>query len=127
MTKAGVLAAANVVLHAGVWSVTCLEELGGLVGGVGGQELVAPAVDFFEQRQLGARMGFFAAADDAQVGWPVRQLVTVGVFAQQGGELDDPGLGQVTRPSSSRTAAQAGAGTWPMAARSRAPRSQPME
>jgi hypothetical protein len=32
----------------GVGSVACFEELGGLVGGVGGQELVAPAVDLFK-------------------------------------------------------------------------------
>ena len=28
-------------------------------------------------------MGFLAAADDAQVGWPVRRLVTVGVLKVQ--------------------------------------------
>jgi len=40
-------------------------------------------------------MGFLAAAEDAQVGRPARQLVAVGMFAQQGGELDNPGFAQV--------------------------------
>ncbi len=53
--------------------------------------MVAPAVGLFEQGQLGARVGFLPAADDAQVGGSGRELVAVGVFAQQGGELDDAG------------------------------------
>jgi hypothetical protein len=47
----------------------------------------------FEQRQLRAGVGFLAAADDAQVNGPALQLVTVGVSAQQRGQLGDGGLG----------------------------------
>lgn len=49
MAQAGVLAGADAVLDVGVGSVAGLKELGGLSGGVGGRELVAPAVVFFEQ------------------------------------------------------------------------------
>lgn len=61
MAQAGVLAGADAVLDPGVWSVAGFEELGGLGGGVGGQELVAPAVAVFEQGQLRAGVGLFAA------------------------------------------------------------------
>ncbi len=48
MTQASVLAGTDAVLDAGVGSVPGFEELGGLAGGVGSQELVAPAVAVFE-------------------------------------------------------------------------------
>ena len=92
MTQTGVLAGANGVLDAGVRSVAGFEELGVGGGGVGGQKVGAPAVGVFEQRQLRAGVGPFAAADDAHVLGPRGQLVTVGSVAQQVGELNDPGL-----------------------------------
>ena len=49
MAEAGLFAAADVVLDAGMGAVAGFEELGGAGGGVGGGELVAPAVDLFEQ------------------------------------------------------------------------------
>ena len=128
MTQTGILAGADAVLDPGMGSVTGFEELGGCVGGVGGQELVAPAVVFFEQGQLRAGVGFFAAADDAQIGRPVRQLVAMGPFPEQRGELDDPGLGQVAGPAVTvEDDSQAEAGIRSMPLRSRAPNSQPME
>jgi hypothetical protein len=99
VSQAGLFAGADVVFHPGVWSVAGLEELGGGGGCVGGQQLVAPAVEVFEEGQLGAGVGFFAAADDAQVLRSVGQLVTVGPFPQQGGELDESGFVEVTRCS----------------------------
>jgi hypothetical protein len=59
MAEAGLLPVADVVLHAracGRWRG--LEELGGFAGCVGGEELVAPPVDGFEQGQLRAGVGF---------------------------------------------------------------------
>lgn len=44
-------------------------------------------------------MGFLAAGDDPQIFGPGRQLVAVGVLAQQGGELDDPDLIQAAGPA----------------------------
>ena len=44
-------------------------------------------------------MGFLAAADDTQIGRPVRQLVAIRVLAQQRGQLDHPGLSEVTWPA----------------------------
>jgi len=78
MSEARFLAAADAVLDAGVRPVAGLEELSGDAGVLVGGELVAPAVDLFEQGQLRARVGFLPAADDAQIGRPVLQLVTVG-------------------------------------------------
>jgi len=92
MTEAGLLAGADAVLDPGVRAVAGLEELGAVGGGAGSQQLVAPPVDLLEQRQLGSGVGFLAAGDDAQVGGPARELVTVGSFPQQGGEFDDTGL-----------------------------------
>ena len=68
------------LLHAGVRSMTGLEELGLAGRGVGGDELVAPAVGLFHQRQLRSGRGAFAAADDAHVSWPVGQPVLVPVL-----------------------------------------------
>lgn len=82
MTQPGLLAGANVVLDAGVRAVTGLEELCAGGRGVGGHQLVAPPVGDFEQGQLGAGVGLFAAADDPQVRGPGRQPVAVGVLAQ---------------------------------------------
>ncbi|MGH3999858.1 MAG: hypothetical protein ACRDTJ_20635 [Pseudonocardiaceae bacterium] len=103
-------------------------ELGGGAGGVGGQELVAPAVVLFQQGQLRAGVGLFAAADDAHIGWPAHQLVTTRSCSEQGGELDDAGFCGVSRLAVCvEDGAQADAGTRLMAVRSRAPSSQPME
>jgi len=77
---------------------------------------------------LRAGVGFLAAADDAQVFWPARQLVAVGMFAQQGGELYDTGF--VEAPGLAvavEDGAPGGCGYPADAARSRAPSSQPME
>jgi hypothetical protein len=76
--------------------VAGFEELRGPAGCVGGQELLAPPIDLFEQSQLCAGVGFLAAGDDAQVLGSVRQLVTVWSFPEQGGELDHCGLSQVS-------------------------------
>lgn len=65
MAQTGLLAGTDVVLDSGVGAVAGLEELGGGGWGVGGHQLVAPAVGGFKQRQLGAGVGFFAAANDA--------------------------------------------------------------
>ena len=92
MADAGVLAGADAVLHAGVRSVTGLEELGVPGRGVGGDQLVAPAVGFFHQRQLRPGRGPFAAADDAHVGRPVGQPVPAGGAAQQPGQLGHAGV-----------------------------------
>jgi hypothetical protein len=128
MTEAGLLAAANGVLHARVRSVAGLEELGGLAGGAGGQELVAPAVDGFEEGQLRAGVGFFAAADDAHLGGPARQLVATRSFPQQGGELDDPGLAGVAGLALWVEDGGPGGGGDQVNGRAfRAPSSQPME
>lgn len=87
MAQSGLLAAADGVVDPGVRAVACFEELRAAAGGVGGQELVAPPVGFLEQRQLSAGVGFLAAAENTHVGWPVRQLVAVGVLPQQAGQL----------------------------------------
>jgi hypothetical protein len=86
-TKSRLLAGADVVFDPGVgqWRASS----------VGDHELVTPAVDLFDQRQLRARVWLLAPADDAQVGWPVRQLAAIGVLPEQGGQHNDPGLGQV--------------------------------
>jgi hypothetical protein len=124
MTKSGLLAGADVVFDPGVGAVAGLEELGGLGGSVGGHEFVAPAVDLFEQRQLRVRVRLLAPADDAHVGWPVRQLVAIGVLPEQGGQLNDPGLGQVAGLAVSvEDSGPDACGTRAMAARSRAPSS----
>ena len=67
----GVLRVADVVLDPGVGAVTGLQEgqlaepAGCTDRGVGGEQLVAPAVGLVEQGQLSAGEGAFAAADDA--------------------------------------------------------------
>ena len=65
MVEASVFPAADPVLDPGVRAVSCVEvgELAEL--GVGGERGVAPAVGLFEQGQLSAGVGAFAAADDA--------------------------------------------------------------
>ena len=65
---AAVLGVADPALDAGVGAVPGFEErdLSGL--GVGGDGLVAPAVGVFEQRQLRAGVGMFAADDDPHPG-----------------------------------------------------------
>ena len=75
MPEPGVLGVADAVLDPGVGAVTSLQvgQLPGRAGGsaaaadrgVGGEELVAPAVGLLEQGQLRARVGAFAADDDA--------------------------------------------------------------
>ena len=53
MIEAGVLPAPNVVLDAGVGAVAGFEERELPAGSVGGQQLVPPAVGFFQGTQLG--------------------------------------------------------------------------
>ena len=95
MTDAGVLAAADAVLHP-VRAVAGFEEGRLPGGGVGGDQLVAPPVGLLQQRKLRPGTGAFPAADDPHVGLPVRQQVTVDRPAQQAGELDHPGVIEVT-------------------------------
>ena len=75
MLEAGVLAGADVVLDLGVGSVAGFEEGELFARGVGGGEAVALSVGLFEQAQLGAGAGSFAAADDPHVGRPVGGFV----------------------------------------------------
>ena len=73
------------VLDPGMGPVSGLEErelLSGLVGGVGGHGLVAPAVTLFEQRELRTGVGAFAAHDDPHPGRPSGEV-------EQAGELGD--------------------------------------
>lgn len=60
MVQAGLFAAADGVVNAGVRSVTGLEELGGLARSVGTHELVASPVGCFEQGEVGAGVGALA-------------------------------------------------------------------
>ena len=55
MVEAGGLPAADAVLHAGVGSVAGFEERQLPAGGVGGEQLVAPAVGLFQQRTAAPR------------------------------------------------------------------------
>jgi hypothetical protein len=55
VAQAGVFAGADAVLDAGVGAVTGLQPLRPAGGGVGGDQLVAPAVVVLEQRQLRPR------------------------------------------------------------------------
>src|SRR4051812_2902575 len=59
--------------------------------GVGGHELVAPAVGLFQGAQLRAGRGAFTAAQDPHVGRPVLQVVPAGADAQQPSQLDHSG------------------------------------
>jgi hypothetical protein len=54
VTQAGLLAGGDAVLDVGMRLVAGLEELGVFARGGGGQQWVAPAVDFFEQGELRA-------------------------------------------------------------------------
>jgi len=125
VSQAGGFSGANVVLDAGVRAVAGFEELRGSDRRVGGEQLVALAVEFFEQRQLCAGVGLLAPADDPHVGWPGVQLVTVGSFTQQPGQFGNPGFGQVAGLAAGVQDRVPGAGGY-RAARSRAPRFQPM-
>ncbi len=49
MAQSGLFAAADGVFDAGMRAVAGFEELGAQAWGVGGGELVAPAVELFEQ------------------------------------------------------------------------------
>ena len=75
MIEAGVLPGADAVLDAGVGAVAGFEEVQLAAGGVGGQQLVAPAVGLLQRAQLRAGDGAFAAAEDPHVGRPVAQPV----------------------------------------------------
>jgi len=52
----------DAVLHAGMRAVAGLEEVGLPAAGVGGEQLVAPAVGLLQDAQLGTRRGSFAPA-----------------------------------------------------------------
>ena len=75
VVQAGGLPAADAVLDAGVGAVAGFEERQLAAAGVGGEQLVAPAVGLLQRAQLRPGRGAFAAADDPHVGRPVRQLV----------------------------------------------------
>ena len=92
MVEAGGLPAADAVLHAGVGAVAGFEERQLPAGGVGGEQLVAPAVGLLQRAQLRPGRRAFAAADDPHVGRPVAQLVAAVGGAQQPGQLDHPGV-----------------------------------
>ena len=62
MAQAGGLPAADPVLHPGVGAVAGLEEVRLPAAGVGGEQLVAPAVGLLQDAQLGTRRGSFAPA-----------------------------------------------------------------
>lgn len=85
--EAGVLAAADAVLDAGVCPVAGLQELDGSVTGrgVGRHDLMPPAFDGVEQRQLGAGMRAFPAGQKPGALGPAGRV-------EQAGDLADFGV-----------------------------------
>jgi hypothetical protein len=73
-------------------AVTRLQEVKLAAGSRGDEQGVAPAVGLFQQRQLSAGTGPFAAADHPYRLGPARELVAAGAVAQQAGQLDDTGV-----------------------------------
>jgi hypothetical protein len=90
VAEAGVFAAADAVLDAGVGAVAGIEVGELAADGVGGVCGVAVAVAFFECVELGAGVGTFATHDYPHPGG------VAGWDGEQVGDLDQRGVGDIT-------------------------------